>query len=638
MTSFGYAGRILRADLSSGSTTTVSTLDYADRFLGGRGIAAKVYWDEVSPEIDAFDAENRLVFSIGPLAGIPVLGGSRWTVCGKSPMTRPQHFCYSNLGGRWGAELKFAGYDSIVIHGKAEKPVYLFLHDGITELKDASALWGKGAIETREILKSELGNSVKVVAIGPAGENMVTTASLLADNDASGSGGLGSVMGSKRLKAIAVKAFEKRLKIAQPERLRELTRYYRGMGKGVFTAWGTDFAVSGTKAKKDPCYGCLGNCLRVAYRADNSKTGKFMCQSSLFYVQWAYRFYGERNDVPFYANKLCDDYGLDTWAFEQMLAWLYRCYRAGIITEENTGLPMSKLGSLEFVETLVRMISNRDGFGDILARGLHEAAASIGTEATSQVKHVDPYEPRLYITTALLWALEPREPIQQLHEVGLPLAQWSSWAKQVEGAYVSSDVIQAIAERFWGSAVAADFSTCEGKALAAKKIQERQYAKECLVLCDWVFPIMESKYTEDHVGDPTLESKVLSAVTGNEVDEQSLYTIGERVFNLQRAILVREGHRGREDDRLPDEWHTIPLKKGIMDPECLVPGRNGEVISRIGAVLDRGEFERMKDEYYQLRRWDVDSGLQTRDNVEGLGLRDVAEELGRRGLLAKPKK
>ncbi|TET87775.1 MAG: aldehyde ferredoxin oxidoreductase, partial [Dehalococcoidia bacterium] len=190
MTTFGYAGKILRIDLSSASLTEVSTLDYAS-FLGGRGIAAKIYWDEVSPEVSAFDADNKLIFATGPLAGLPVLGSSRWTVCGKSPVPTPEQFCYGNLGGRWGAELKFAGYDAIVVQGKSERPVYLFLHDGMAEFQDASSLWGRGSIETREILKSERGGSAKVVAIGPAGENMATMASLLADNDASGSGGLG---------------------------------------------------------------------------------------------------------------------------------------------------------------------------------------------------------------------------------------------------------------------------------------------------------------------------------------------------------------------------------------------------------------------------------------------------------------
>ena len=550
-------------------------------------------------------------------------------------MPTPQQFCYSNLGGRWGAELKFAGYDAIVVQGKSESPVYLFLHDGVAELNDASAVWGRGAIETREALKTRLGSSARVVSIGPAGENMVTMASMLADNDASGSGGLGSVMGSKKLKAIVVEGDKRQVKVAQPETLGELTRYFRGLERGVFTAWGTDFQVTGPGIKKDPCYGCLGNCLRVVYSAEDGQKGKFMCQSALFYQPWAYRYYGSPNDVPFYANRLCDDYGIDTWAIDMMLAWLNRCYRAGILTDENTGIPLSSLGSLEFMEALVRKVSLREGFGDILAQGMAKAARSIGTEAESQIRHSDPYDPRLYITTALLWATEPREPIQQLHAVGLPLAQWVSWVNKVKEAHVSTGVLRAIAERFWGGEIAADFSTWEGKAMAARKIQDREYAKECLVLCDWVWPIMDSKHSRDHVGDPTLESQVLSAVTGDEVDEEGLYRVGERVFNLQRSILVREGRRGREDDKLPDDWHIRPLKANSTNTECIVPGKAGAVISRKGVVVDRVEFERMKDEYYQIRHWDVATGLQTRAKLEELGLGDVANDLEGKGLIAK---
>ena len=634
MKPFGYAGKILRVDLSSRQVADSPTLDYSNTFLGGRGIATKIYWDEVLPEVKALDAGNRLIMAVGPLAGIPVLGGSRWTVCGKSPLRTPEHFSHCNLGGRWGAELKFAGYDAVVFQGRSEQPAYLFLHDGVAELKDASALWGKGAIETRDILKRELGGSVKVVAIGPAGENLVTMASLLADNDASGSGGLGATMGAKRLKAIAVQGTARGVRVAQPDRLSQITRYFRGLGKGVFTAWGTDYLPTGPKVKKDPCYGCLGNCLRMTYGTDDGKRGKFMCQSAMFYQPWSYRYYGQQNDVPFYANRVCDDYGLDTWAIDVMIAWLNRCRKAGILTDNIAGLPLSKLGTPDFIETLARQISLREGFGDILADGLPRAASTAGAEATQQIKHGDPYEPRLYITTALLWAMEPREPIQQLHEVGLPVAQWVSWVKKVEGAYVSSDVIRAIARRFWGSEIAADFSTCEGKALAAKMIQDREYAKECLVLCDWAFPVMDTRNSDDHVGDPTLESQILSAVTGNETDERALYSTGETVFNLQRSILVREGHKAREDDRLPDDWHSVPLAKGITNVECLVPGKDGEVTSRKGAVVDRAEFEKMKDEYYRLRRWEAATGLQTRDNLEGLGLGEVAADLEQRGLMA----
>jgi aldehyde:ferredoxin oxidoreductase len=634
MTKFGYAGKILRVNLSNNQVTETSTFDYADRFLGGRGLAAKIYWDEVQPETGAFDEENRLIFALGPMAGVSPLGASRWGVFGKSPLTTPDKFCYGNLGGRWGAELKFAGYDGIVVHGKSEKPVYLLISDGKVQLKDAATLWGKGAIQTRNILKEELGKKVRVVAIGPAGENTVSTATLLADNNASGSGGLGAVMGAKKLKAIVVKRVSKEIQIAHPDRLRELTKYIMGLGKDNVPVWGMDFMVYGSKVKKEPCFGCLGNCLRIKYTADNGKTGKYMCQSRFFYYAWALGYYGEENDASFHAEQVCDEYGLDTWTLQSLLEWLCECFNAGVLTEEETGIPISKIGSVEFIEKVVKMISLREGFGDILAKGRDKAAEEIGPEAKALVKHADAYEPRMYITNALIFPFEPREPIQQVHEVGLTLAQWSSWEKGTKGAYISTDVLRQIARQFWGGEAAADFSSYEGKALAAKMIVDRNYVKETLMLCDWFYPMLDIRNSEDHMGDPTIESKILSAVIGKEFDEESLNRVGERVFNLQRAILLREGHKALDDDKLPDSWHNTPYEGHIVDPDSSVPGKNGEIISRNGAKVDWEDFEQMRADYYQLRRWDVATGLQTRKQLTEIGLEDIADDLEQRGLLA----
>ena len=204
MSKFGYSGAILKVDLSRRQTVNLPTDDYADRFIGGRGLAAKLYWDQVPPQTKAFDPENCLIFVTGPMAGFTGLAGSRWQVCGKSAAMEPQFFSHGNLGGSWGAWLKFAGYDAIAIQGASGKPVYLFVHDGIAEIKDASFIWGKTAPETQEILKTELGKEVRVAATSPAGEKLVSFASVLADDDSSGSSGFGSVMGSKKLKAVAV--------------------------------------------------------------------------------------------------------------------------------------------------------------------------------------------------------------------------------------------------------------------------------------------------------------------------------------------------------------------------------------------------------------------------------------------------
>ena len=616
------------------------TVDYADRFLGGRGIAAKIYWDEVPSEVKAFDPENRLIFAVGPLAGFKGVSGSRWQVCGKSSLTTPEYFNYSNLGGNWGAQLKLAGYDALVIQGKSEKPVYILIQDETGEIRDASTLWGKSTVETREMLKEQLGSSVNVVATGPAGENMVTFASVLADKDASGSSGLGAVMGSKNLKAIAVRGSGK-VKAANPQRYRELADYARELRTG-FSMGITPGTDQGMKLKKDYCYGCTGGfCFRGTYKASNGKVGKYMCGSATFYVLRARKYYGESNEVPFFANMICNEFGVDTHQMDVMMQWLSKCHRAGILTDENTGIPLSQQGSLEFIETLVRKIGLREGIGDVLAQGTIRAADAVGqgakellTDYITDSGHFALIDgPRMYISTGLLYATEPRQPMGQLNELG-SLNLWLMWVHKQEGAFVSNDVFRAIGRRFLGSEAAVDFTTYEGKALAAKMIQDRECAKDSLILCSYLFPIMFSRRTDDHVGDPTVESKILSAITGNEIDEDGLYRIGERIFNVQRAILAREGHRGRECDRISEYNYTKPLKFDLHNPELLSPGKGDKVVSKKGAVLDREKFEEVKDEYYSLREWDVGTGLQTRAKLEELGLKDMVEDLERRGLLA----
>ena len=641
---FGYAGKILRVDLSAGSTAEIPTMDYADRFLGGRGIGAKIYWDEVPPQVSAFDPDNRLIFSVGPLAGFPMVGGSRWQVCGKSPATDPEQFSYCNLGGHWGAQLKFAGYDALVIQGKSDKPVYLFIQDGVAEIRDASALWGKTSTEVRSMLKSELGSSVRVVSCGPAAENMVPFAILLADNDAAGSGGFGAVMGSKRLKAIAVRGSAKAT-AADRDRFMELCQYVRELkrlhesGQPSLTL-GQSISNYTPGMRREACYGCIAACTRLTYVARDGTKGKFFCGAAGFYMERARRYYGEWNEVPFFATRLCDAYGVDIGIVGCLIMWLSRCHKAGVLTDENTGIPLSKLGSLEFIDSLVKKVSLRDGFGDTLAHGIHGAAEIVGqgtkeliTDYTLKAGDGSGYCPRMYIVSGLLYAMEPRTPIQQLHEIGMALFDWLEWQKEAEGSYLSTDIFRKIAARLWGSELAVDFSTYEGKALAATRIQDRQYVKESLILCDRMWPIVSVRSSQDHVGDPTIESKLLSAITGKEMGEEELYRVGERIFNLQRAILVREGHRGRQDDELPQAFYTIPLKVGTQNPECLAPGRDGETISRKGAVVEPERFERMKDEFYRLRGWDVATGLQTRARLSELGLEDVVDDLGQRGLV-----
>ena len=632
----GYAGKILKVDLSSGNITNAQTGDYTDLFLGGRGIAARIYWDEVPPQISAVDPENRLIFMTGPLCGVPGFA-SRFQVCGKSIATNQFSFC--NMGGSWGAYLKSAGYDGVVVYGKADKPVYLRVDGDKVEIKDGAHLMGKSAFQREKMIKEELGDSVRVLTVGPAGDNMVSFATFLASDDSVGAGGLAGVMGSKNLKAIAVRG-DKKFKVAHADKLSQLRSRIRELSSGYTESLlALGMLTSRDKLKKSFCQGCPTGCVRATHRNADGSERKFMCQAAMFYETRAQRYYGN-TDAALKATELCDDYGLDTRSIETMIMWLSRCHKSGILTDERTGIPLSQIGSYEFIETLLRKIAHREGFGDTLARGTHKAAASLGKEAQALIKDYmvksgdnELYGPRLYITTGIFWAVEPRLPIQQLHEVSVPVMLWGARQKGLEQVPVTTEVLRAMAKRFFGSELAVDFSTYDGKALAAARIQDREYAKESLILCDLFWPIYFSEASPDGVGDPSLESQICAAVTGREVDEAGLYKVGERICNLQRAILAREGHQGREYDVIDEYNFTTPLKGDFGNPDCIVPGRDGELFSRKDIVLDRSDFEKLKGEFYRLRGWDVPSGLQKRAKLEELGLKDIAQKLESEGLL-----
>ena len=630
-----YAGTILRVDLSTGVSERITSRRYAERFLGGRGLASAIYWNEVSPETGALEPDNRLILVLGPLAGVPGVGGSRWGAFAKSPLPQGQRFCYGNLGGSFGAELKFAGYDALILQGRAERPVLLSIRNGQISLHSADDLWGRSTTDTIEIVKQRQGDRAKVLTIGPAGERLLPYATLFADGDASCSGGMGAVMGSKNLKAVVVRGENRVVDTARPGALKQIVRELRGHGRGNVKVWGIDFMAHGPNTRKLPCYGCPANCLRVKYTAENGASGKFMCQSRFFYMPHAWGYYGQENDVPFHANRLCDQLGIDTWEVQGIIEWLLRCHAEGVITEAESQLPLAKVGSLEFIEALLDKILLGEEFGALLAGGALSAAREKGPAALELFRHNDPYDPRYCTVNTMLYPFEPREPIQQLHEAGLVLAQWSSWAKGVEGAHISTEVLRGIARRFWGGEQAGDFTTLEGKARAARMIQDRQYAKESLVTCDWMYPVIDLPHSPDHIGDPEIESRILSAATGDDYTEEELNRFGARIFELQRAILLREGQRARVDDLLPEEFHEQPLEGHVADPECLVPGRNGEVVSRLGERVDMREFIRLREEYYQLRGWDVRTGLQTRESLVAYDLSEVAADLEGRGLLAR---
>ena len=625
---YGWCGKILKIDLSELRISELKTMDYADRFLGGRGIATRIYWEEVGPSVSAFDPENHLIFMSGPLGATGAQGASRFEVVGKSPMLMPEGFCYGNLGGFFGPFLKKAGYDGVVISGRSAKPVYLWIHDGEAQILDGSLLWGKGVYEVRDILKKSHGKNVRFVTTGVAGENMCRSANLMTDNEGSATGGFGAVMGSKNLKAVAVLGTGSPL-VAKPEELKELNKLTIHLNKrDPLLAPFPEEQVRRTG--QSSCFQCGLDCkYRNSFRTASGKNVVRKCQSMFVYFPWVLGRPGESMETAVDATGICNDLSICTMEMYNIVQWLDTCSKSGYLTDKQTGLDISKLGTREFFENLANMIARREGFGDILADGLLRAGQKLGEEArahfSNEVSGVGDgasYSAREYLMNGLLYALEPRQPIAMLHEVSWLTGLWVMNQADPESSPVTSEVFRAAADKFWGSEKAWDLNTHEGKAVAAAKIIDRTYVKDSLLLCDSVWPLMVSWNTPDHLGDPTLESRIFSAVTGIETDEAGLKQYGERIFNLQRRVLLREGRRPKVDD-VPEEFNFVdPVETVFMNPEVIVPGPGEEVISRKGQTLDRDVFEEMRKEFYELRGWDSESGLQKAETLERLGLSD----------------
>ena len=379
------------------------------------------------------------------------------------------------------------------------------------------------------------------------------------------------------------------------------------------------------------CHGCISGCPRMTYEAEGNHKFKSYCQAAMVYFKPAQKYYGKNNDVDKLAERLCDKYGLDTIILETMIVWLEKCYTAGILTEVETGLPLSRIGSLEFIEKLVKKISFREDFGDILAQGTLKAARIIGKGSDIFLKNLIAtrgsecleYDPRLMLTNALFYATEPRRPITLLHAVAIPFRRWSHWHQGLPGSLLSTEIWFDLARRYWGSTEAGLFATYAGKPLAAKRIQDYEYIIDSLIFCDRVWPIYQVHPEDPRLELGTLESRIVSAITGREIDEPELLKIGERIVNLQRAILLRQNWGGRKGDTIMDYFFEEPSQGVYFNPECEVPDLDGKIVSMKGARIDRTEFEKMKDEYYLLRGWDVATGIPTRTKLEELDLGDI---------------
>jgi aldehyde:ferredoxin oxidoreductase len=628
---FGWTGRILRIDLTGQKITEQPTAEYSRRFIGGLGIGEKIYWEETSPDTSAFDAQNPLIMMTGPLCGTTAPAAPRMVVCGKSPCTYPERFVNASIAGFFPAALKKAGFDGLVITGKAEAPVYLHIADGKASVHTAAHLWGMNNVVARKSIEQELSTSPQILSIGSGCENRVRIGNLIGDLGGSASMGFGSLMGSKNLKAIAVNG-TKRITEAYPEGVRQVRDKLTQMtGQGFHNIYAQLVPMPGTETvKKLHCHACPQGCWRSVQRRVSGHEGIRKCHMGSWYAKWDIKLNGSITDATFLAADLANDYSLCTDEILFLLLWLEKCLERNILTEKLIGLPVARMGSLEFIQQLLEMIAKREGFGRVLAEGAMRAAASISNESaaivseflTSSGRPARTYGPKSFIMSTPVFAVEQRPAITTLHEICQPFTKWALWLKtEGKASYVSTAVLRGIADRFWGGPEAVDFSTLEGKARAAKIIQDRQYAKECLVLCDLVWPVLDDASAEDHVGDPALESRLLSAVTGLDISQQELSCIGERVFNLNRAIQLRDGRKGRQDDVLSETCYVVRQEPpadifDFYNPERLLPGKGDELLSFKMKAVDREHIRQLMDEYYALRGWDAHTGLLKNETLE----------------------
>lgn len=629
----GWGGRILVVELDKRRVSSLTTASYIEPYVGGRGMAARLYWDLATPDTQPFDADNPLIFAVGPLVGARAQAATVMSVVSRSPAALPDSYCYGNIAGYVGPELKKAGYDGIVITGRASTPVYLWIDDHRVEIREAADLWGKNAFAAAASLKGVHGPGIKFVVIGVSGENLVRTATAYASHESALSCGFGAVMGSKNLKGMAVRGSGK-VTAADPERLKELNSYTVSINKRLHLAVGPDLLATGHGSElevigRGNCHLCGSECIRNRYRYDGRLEGIRHCQTMEYYLPWMYGLDDEPVDTFFNAPDLANDFCIDTFELRSMINWLYACREAGALSEADTGLPLSRIGTQDFLEGLLQMVANRQGFGDLLAEGMARVASTDELPAETralmghEVAPIGQFElqpPRLNIVHSLLYFMEPRVHQPLLHDTGFALVPWTVNREHPGATPITNAVFRKIAAAFWGSEEAGALNTYDGKALAAKLIQDRVTLMDTLGLCDFTWPVIYSFATPDHVGDPDLEKKLYEAVTGRESGE--LDRCAEVVANLQRAILLREGRKVPEAD-YPQDYHFTEPWQGSGTHGALVPGEGDSAVDMRGNRLDRTRFEAMLKEYYGLRGWDRDSGIPAESTLRSLGLSDV---------------
>ncbi len=652
----GWVGVILRVDLTTGRIETQSSLDYGPKFVGARGVAARLAWEEIPPGTGPFDPENRLFIGAGPLTGTSAPNSGRTTVCSLSPQAYPyEWFTRSSIGGYWGPMLKYAGYDALLIYGRSPEPVYLWIDDGHVELRPAGDLWGRGILATQQELVARHGPQARIMAIGPAGENLVRIAIIgTGTASAAGQGGFGAVMGAKNLKAIAVRGTGG-IPLARPEEFSNCTLAVAQAAEAasgcprpqrldpeLVCKYGQRFGACTQQCAAGRCY------ISRTYRRvpgvlhpDRRYSGQMVCVSGLLAgapeigYDWDTGF-----QAGFELSQISHDQGLNHWELGiGMIPWLLRCHRQGLLADLD-GEPFD-LNSPQCWNSLFRKITYREGIGAALAEGAVRAAAILGMgedllreyyTAWGFAAHWDGHGDRanlivfpFWLVPALQWAVDTRDPMSSGHGYAQNIMMWSPMRSPQDG--LGWDTIADVFARVYGSREAADpLSGYTAKSLPAVLEGHRSVMKDSLTVDDQMYPRILTQRQPDHFAraggmeGPSFEYHMFRLATGMDIGEAEFQQMAERVVNMERALQVRNWNRSRQTDE-----QVIPYFERL---ETWVNPLLGEARG-----LDRRRFAALLDEYYDLRGWDRQTGRPTRAKLEQLALRDVADDLHTLGLL-----
>lgn len=615
----GYKGTILKINLTDRSTEMMETpKDWCEKFIGGEGFAAKILYDNLKPGMDPFSEENMIILTTGPLTATRTPTSGRLAIGFKSPLTGT--IGLTNVGGYIAPMIKRAGYDAIVITGKSETPIYLHINDSEIEFKDASKMWGLGTEETEKQIRAELNNDkVRIIEIGPAGENLVRYAAIITDaHRAAGRGGGGAVMGSKNLKAIACFGSSS-IEVFDEEAVKEYAKKARqelddeGFVKGFLKPYGTpSFADSinalGTlptknwekttfdgiekvgyelyhkvlKVKPNPCYGCPIGCGRHT----EIQEGEYKGESGGGPEFETIGAFGSKccvddiNEIT-KAGYLCNDMGLDTMSTGQSIATAMEWFEKGIIDEEDTDGLELKFGNSQAMIKMVEKIALREGFGDLLAEGSYRAAEKIEKDAMKYVMHVK----------------------------GMEMSACGVRASKGEALSYMISPKGACHLRPFASTVDA-FGYLEPELGIHEKVSPLEDTNKA-----WVKPLMELSLLTNLLGvclfgSITLAIKgvtwteLYNAATGNDATLAEMLKASERVLNLERLFNAREGF-DRKDDTLPERLQREPAPDGL--------GK--------GQVVD---VDTILDEFYKVMDWDLATGLPTDEKLKELGLSELA--------------